>query len=58
MSSSEPVGKDILNLGEWPKQGLDDTTLIAEVKYLFNFSRSQTKFCFNSTPLKQQFFIC
>ena len=28
--------KDILILGEGPVQGLDDTTLTAEAKYLFN----------------------
>ena len=33
-------GKDILI----PKQGLDDTTLIAEAKYSFNFSRSTKNF--------------
>ena len=38
-------GKDILILGEGPTQGLDDTSLTAEAKYLINFSRSQRKFC-------------
>ena len=30
-------GKDILILCEGPTQELDDTTLIAEAKYLINF---------------------
>ena len=33
-------GKDILILGEVPTQGLDDTTLTAEVKYPINFTES------------------
>ena len=40
MSSSVHVdnkGKDILILGEVPRQGLDDTTLTAEAKYPINF---------------------
>ena len=32
--------KDILLLGKRPTQGLDDTTLTAEVEYSINFSRS------------------
>ena len=43
MSSSvhfDNKGKDILILGEGPTQGLDDTTLTLEAKYLINFSRS------------------
>ena len=28
-----------------PTQGLDDTTLTAEAKYLFNFSRANKKSC-------------
>ena len=47
MSSSVRVdnkGKYILILAEGPAQGLDDTTLTAEAKYLINFSRSQRKF--------------
>ena len=48
MSSSAHIdnkGKDISILGKGPTQGLDDTTLTAEAKYLINFSRSQRKFC-------------
>ena len=41
-------GKDILILGEGPTQGLDDTLLTVEAKYLINFSRSQRIF-FKST---------
>ena len=37
-------GKDILILGEGPTQGLDDTLLTVEAKYLINFSRSQRIF--------------
>ena len=37
-------GKDILILGEGPAQGLDDTLLTVEAKYLINFSRSQRIF--------------
>ena len=33
-------GKVILSLGEGPTQGLDDTTLTAEAKYLINFQQS------------------
>ena len=48
MSSSVYIdnkNKDILILGEGSTQGLDDTTLTAEAKYLTNFSRSNKKFC-------------
>ena len=31
-------GADILILGEEPTQGLDDTTLTAEAKYLIHFT--------------------
>ena len=37
-------GKDILILGEGPTQGLDDTTLTAEAKYLINFTQSEKRF--------------
>ena len=43
MSSSVNVdnkNKDIVILGEWPTQGLDDTTLTAEAKYPINFTQS------------------
>ena len=43
MNSSVHVdnkGKDILIPGEGPTQGLDDTTLRAEAKYLINFTQS------------------
>ena len=33
-------GKDILILGEGPTQGLNDTTLTAEAKYVINFTQS------------------
>ena len=36
--------KDILILGEVPTQGLDDTTLRAEVKYPINFTQSEKRF--------------
>ena len=42
MSSSVNVdnkNKDIIILGEWPRQGLDDTTLAAEAKYPINFTQ-------------------
>ena len=41
MSSSVHIdnkNKDILVLGEAPTQGLDNTTLAAEVKYPINFT--------------------
>ena len=41
-------GKDILILGEGPTQGLHDTLVTVEAKYLINFSRSQRIF-FKST---------
>ena len=34
----ENKGKDILILGEGTKQGQDDTTLTAEIKYPINFT--------------------
>ena len=37
--------KDILILGIAPTQGLNDTTLTAEAKYLIDFPRSNEKFC-------------
>ena len=42
-------GKDMLILGEGPTQGLDDTTLTAEAKYLINFTQSEKKICIKST---------
>ena len=47
MSSTEHVdnkGKDIVFLGEGSTQGLDDATLIAEAKYLINFTQSGKRF--------------
>ena len=37
--------KDILILGKWKTQGLDNTTLTAEAEYSIIFSRSERKFC-------------
>ena len=37
-------GKDILILGEGPAQGLVDTTLTVEAKYLINFAQSGKSF--------------
>ena len=48
MSSSVHVDnkkKDILILGEDPRQGLDGTTLAAEKKYSINFTENNKKFC-------------
>ena len=36
--------KNTLILGEGPTQGLDDTTLTAEAKYLINFTQSGKRF--------------
>ena len=50
MSSSvhlDNKGKDILILGEWPTQGLDDTTVTAEAKYPINFTVSGKRFVLN-----------
>ena len=47
MSSSvhdDNKGKDILILGEGPRQGLDDTTLTVEAKYPINFAQSRKRF--------------
>ena len=47
MSSSVHVdneNKDILILGEGPKQGLDDTTLTADAKYVINFTQPNKRF--------------
>ena len=44
MSSSvhtDNENKDILILGKGPTQGLNDTTLRAETKYLINFTQSR-----------------
>ena len=37
--------KDILMVGESPKQGLDGTTLTAGKKYWINFAATRNKFC-------------
>ena len=37
--------KDILILGKFPTQGLDDTSLTAEKEYSINFTEQQKKFC-------------
>ena len=42
-------GNDILIVGEEPMQGLDDTALTAEVKYLINFTQPRKTFCIKST---------
>ena len=50
MSTSVHVydkGKDILVLGEGLTQGLDDTTLTMEAKYLINFTQSGEIFVFS-----------
>ena len=50
MSTSVHVydkGKDILVLGEGLTQGLDDTTLTMEAKYLINFTQSEEIFVFS-----------
>ena len=50
ISSSEYIdnkNKDILILGEEPKQGLDDTTLTAEAKYPINFTQPRKRFTLN-----------
>ena len=42
MSSSMHIdnkGKDILILGDGPRQGFDDNTLTAEAKCLFDFTK-------------------
>ena len=47
MSSSVHIdnkGKEILILGEGPTQGLDDTTVKAEVIYTFNFTQLNKRF--------------
>ena len=36
--------RNILTLGEGPTQGLDDTTLTAEEKYLINFTQPRKRF--------------
>ena len=41
-------GKDILILGEGPKQGLYDTSWTSEAKYPINFTQSEKK-CIKST---------
>ena len=39
-------GKDILNLGKGPIQGLGEQSLSAEKMYSINFTKVNTKFCF------------
>ena len=39
--------KEILILSKGETQGLDNTTLTAEVQYSINFSKSEIKFCLN-----------
>ena len=36
--------KNILVLGEGPTQGLEDATIIVEVKYPINFTKSEKRF--------------
>ena len=38
------IKKDILILGEGPKEGLGDTTLTAEAKYPVNFTQPNKRF--------------
>ena len=48
MSSSVHVDStktDVLILGEYSTQGLDDTTLTAETKYSINFTGSRKNVC-------------
>ena len=41
---SDNINKDILILGEGPKQGLDDTTSTAKAKYPINFTQPRKRF--------------
>ena len=41
--------KYILMLDEGPTQGLDDTTLTAEARYLISFTQLEKKICSKST---------
>ena len=41
--------RDILILGEKTTQGLDNTTLTAEVKYPINFTQPKEKICIKFT---------
>ena len=50
LSSSADIdnkGKDILIRGVGPTQGLDDTTLTSEKKYLINFTENGKRLCLN-----------
>ena len=38
-------GKDILNLGKGPTQGLGEHSLSGEKMYLINFTKVNKKFC-------------
>ena len=51
-------GKDILILGEGPTQGLNDTTLTGQAKYVINFTQSEKIRITSTLERKQQFFIC
>ena len=41
------IKNNILALGEGPTQGLDDTTITAEVKHPINFTRLGRRFLLN-----------
>ena len=62
MSSSAHIDnnrKDILILGKGPTQGLNDTTLTAEIQYSINFTRPNIKFCLSQHYNgSNSFFIC
>ena len=62
MSSSVQIddkNKDILILGEWPTQGLDDTTLRAEAIYPISFTQPNKRFVlsllYNGSNTQQTF---
>ena len=43
------IKNDISILGERPRQGSDDTTLTADVKYPFNFTQSKRSLHYNES---------
>ena len=45
MSLSIHIDNNILILGKRPKQGLNDSTLVAETQYSISFTRPGIKFC-------------
>ena len=51
-------GKDILILGDGPRQGFDHNTLTAEAKYPFDFTQLKKKIVLNLQYNVSNSFLC